>query len=374
MSACGSAKLVAEIPPGVERWRRRLAVMTVLAAVAVGMASGTGTAHAAPETPIACGQVVSGAIKVANDLVCPESDGLRVGSDDTVIDLNGHRIACVGGGYLGSCQGTVHGASIPDQEPEDGVAIEGHNNVHVFTSVPGGTITGFDNGVHMDRVTNVKIEHLTITGPPSPVAVNLRPFSHGILIQRSSCPDQDGNIHLGTGQSSGNDLSNANQGIAINGSCVHVVYNRVHHNNSNHPLAVPSNGILLNNASANVVRGNEVFNNGDPIDENQQDGGITIRNFSRFNHIENNEVTENFGYGISVRSSSEDNKMDNNSMFFNGANNPAVFYDAAGLAAPGGPPGSSPLNEWNPNNRCLTQNHEVPPGTCEPDDVPPGEG
>jgi parallel beta-helix repeat protein len=346
-----------------------------IAVVSVGMVSGVGVAQAA-ETTIACGQVVSGAIKVANDLVCTESDGLIVGSSDTVIDLNGHKITCVGAGYQGSCQGIAMPVTTPDQEPEDGVFIEGHTNVRVFTSVPGGTLSGFDNGIRMERVSNIKIEFLTITGPPSLGAVNPRPFSHGILIRGSNCPNEDGNIHLGTGENSGNDLSNANQGIAINGSCVHVVHNRIHHNNSN--FSVPSNGILLNNASENVVRGNEVFMNGDPIDVADEvlggDGGITMRNLSRFNHITNNVVSENFGDGISVRSGSEDNKIDNNSMFFNGLNSPGVFFDAAGKGAPGGPPGSSPLNQWNENNQCLTQNEEVPPGTCEPDDVPPGEG
>ncbi len=46
-----------------------------------------------------------------------------------------------------------------------------------------------------------------------------------------------------------------------------------------------------------------------------------------------------------------------------------VFYDAAGRGAPGGRPGSEPLDEWNQNNRCLTQNQEAPPGTCVPDDA-----
>ncbi len=352
------------------RWLRVVVTAAALVAATVpGVATSAATSGAAlaAETVVSCEQPVAGAVKLANDLLCVETDGLVVVADDTVIDLNGHRIECVGAGYLGSCQGIVHGATNPDPEPEDGVLINGHRNVHVFTSVPGATISGFDNGIHMERVTEVKIEHLIITGPASPGVVNPRPFSHGILIRGSSCPDEDGNIHIGTGQSSGNDLSNANQGIAINGSCVHVVHNRVHDNNSN--SSVPSNGILINNGSNNVVRGNEVFKNGDPfpIDNTDQDGGITMRNNSRFNHIANNVVNGNFGDGISVRIASSNNKMDNNTMLFNGGEaSGTVFYDAAGRGAPGGPPGSSPLNEWNQNNMCLTQNAEVPPGTCGP--------
>ncbi len=59
-------------------------------------------------------------------------------------------------------------------------------------------------------------------------------------------------------------------------------------------------------------------------------------------------------------------------MLFNGVPlSGTAFYDAAGRGAPGEPPddeGDSPLNDWNQNNRCLTQNQEVPPGTCGPDE------
>lgn len=319
----------------------------------------------APETPVVCGQVVAGTIKLANDLNCVETDGLIVGADNTIIDLNGHRITCTGVGYLGSCQGIANGITLPDEEPEDGVLIEGRNNVHVVDNKSGGTIEGFDNGIRIERSTEVKIERLTITGPPSPGEFNPRPFSHGILIRGAQCTGGVSNIHLGTGQSKGNDLSHANQGIAINGSCVSVVHNRVHNNNSTD--SVPSNGILINGGSNNVVRANEVFANGDPPERDnlKQDGGITMRNRANNNHITNNIVNDNLGDGISVRTESFSNKMDNNTMLRNGAETSGtLYYDAAGRDAPGGYPGDSPLNEWNPNNVCITQNAEVPPGIC----------
>lgn len=355
---------------GLGKSKLRVAVAAAVTALTLGLIPGVGMAPAtAEETPISCGQVVTGSIKVANDLDCFETDGLIVGSSDTVIDLNGHKITCMGVGYLGSCQGIVNGLNTPDQEPEDGVFIEGHTNVHVLTTKPGGTIDGFDNGIRMERVSNVKVEHLVITGPPSPGILNPRPFSHGILIRGSNCSETNpelGNIHIGTGQSSGNDLSNANQGIAINGSCVHVVHNRVHDNNSN--TSVPSNGVLINGGNANVVRGNEVFKNGDPFpfDDTAQDGGITMRNRASGNHITNNIVNGNFGDGISVRQFSFDNKMDNNTMLGNGVEaSGTVFYDAAGRLAPGEPTGSLLVaNTWNLNNVCVTQNQEVPPGVC----------
>ncbi len=344
------------------KWRA--VVMTAVAATILGLVPGVGVSPAAAEeTPITCNMPVAGSIKVANDLVCTDTDGLVVVADNTIIDLNGHRISCVapGTGYLGSCQGIAAVGGAVDEEPEDGVNITGRVNVHVIDSKEGGTIDGFDNAIRIERSQDVKIEHLTLTGPPGDVA-NPRPFSHGVLIRGSTCAG-DTQIHIGTGQFSGNEMMNHNQGIAINGSCVSVVHNIVHDNDSNG--SVPSNGILLNQASNNVIRGNEVFDNGDPVDPLNQDGGITIRNNSRSNHIVNNEVLSNFGDGISIRMGSAENFIDNNIMLFNGgALAGSEYWDAAGR-------GAGLLNKWNQNNQCVTQNAEVPPGVCGPDEAPP---
>lgn len=337
-----------------------------------------GSAQAAEATPVACNQVVSGTVKLANDLVCPDTDGLIVGSDNTVIDLNGHRISCVGSGFEGSCQGVAPTGGVSEinqtLSEDNGVEINRRRNVHVFTSIPGGTIDGFDNGLRIDRSKNVKVEFLTITGPPGTIVANPRPASHGVLINGSSC---DGPIHIGTGQSSGSDISGHNQGIAINGDCVDVVHNRLHDNDGGLTVrggvptgAVPSNGLLISDGARNVARGNEIFENGD--EDASDDAGVRIRRQeSTDNLITNNVVNENLGDGILVTEGALDNFITNNTMLFNGvAGSGTVFYDAAGRGAPGEPPDTedSPLNEWNQNNRCLTQNAEVPPGTCAPDE------
>ena len=348
--------------------RRSMLMKVALAATLVVWVA---PARAAQETPVTCGQVVSGTVKLANDLLCAETDGLIVGSDNTVIDLNGHRIDCIGGGYKGSCQGTSPPGVLSDPMPENGVDIDERHNVHVFTSVPGAAIAGFDNGVRIDGSTDVKVEHLLITGPPATQPANPRPPSHGVFV---SSPCGGGHNHIGTGQRSGNDVSNHNQGIALHGgNCVNVVHNRVHDNNSD--ASVPSNGILVDRASHNVVRGNEVTHNGD--EDSTIDSGIQLRREGTSdNLVTENLVTENLGDGISLRVGAVENFITNNTMQLNGVPlSGTVFYDAAGRGAPGGPPGSPPpLNWWTQNNRCLTQNDEVPPGTCDPDDVPPGEG
>ncbi|MDQ4049818.1 MAG: right-handed parallel beta-helix repeat-containing protein [Actinomycetota bacterium] len=256
---------------------------------------------------------------------------------------------------------------------DNGVEMDERRNVHVFTSVPGATIEGFDNGVDINRSQNVKVEFLTITGPVGPSTVaNPRPASHGVLIRGATC---DGQIHVGTGQFSGNDISNHNQGVAINGDCVDVIHNRLHNNNGGTAArpgvpaaAIPSNGLLISDGARNVARGNEIVRNGD--EDETIDAGVRIRRQGSIdNLVTNNVVNENLGDGILLTEAANSNYITNNTMLFNGGTlSGSVFYDASGRDAPGGPPGSEPLNEWNQNNRCLTQNEEVPPGTCGPDE------
>lgn len=365
--------------------RVRALVIAVAATLSVGLAPPLASVAPAQETTagetvIACEMPVSGTIKVANDIVCPDTDGLIVVADNTIIDLNGHRISCVGSGFEGSCQGVAPTGGVSETDPafDNGVEIDGRQNVHVFSSVPGGTIEGFDNGVRIRNSRNVKVEFLTITGPEGTIVANPRPASHGVLVNGSSC---DGKVHIGTGQSRGNDISHHNQGIAISGDCVDVVHNRLHDNDGGLTVragvptgAVPSNGLLISDGARNVVRGNEIFANGD--EDGSDDAGIRVRRQgSTDNVLTNNSVHDNLGDGILMEMGANSNLITDNTMLGNGAAlSGTLFFDAAGRGAPGGPPGSEPLNEWNQNNRCLTQNQEVPPGTCEPDDVPPGEG
>lgn len=152
--------------------RTRTVVVAVAATLLVSLApplSGVAPAEetTTPETVITCEMPVSGVIKVANDIVCPDTDGLIVVADNTIIDLNGHRISCVGSGFEGSCQGLAPTGGVSETDPafDNGVEIDARRNVHVFTSVPGGTIEGFDNGVRIRNSRNVKVEFLTITGP-----------------------------------------------------------------------------------------------------------------------------------------------------------------------------------------------------------------
>ena len=68
-------------------------VRLVLIAAAAVVALSAAPAQASQKTFVtACNQPVSGTVELANDIVCPDTDGLIVVSDNTVIDLKGHRI------------------------------------------------------------------------------------------------------------------------------------------------------------------------------------------------------------------------------------------------------------------------------------------
>jgi parallel beta-helix repeat protein len=334
--------------------------MVLGATATVLVAASSPPAHSAHG--LACGQVVSGTVKLDQDLACAGTDGLIVGADNTAIDLNGHTIACrtVGTGYQGSCQGIAEAGHQPDEDPENGIDIDGRRNVRIFSShTRRGTIDGFDNGIQSTNSSGVTIESLIISGPPQALPAASRPPSHAIAMYGDSCasPNRIG----GTGLFSGNELVNHNEGIALQGSCVEVTHNWVHDNNSTGP--VPSSGILLEQADNMVVRNNRVIGNGDAPQvgaelESGRDGGITLSRGSDANLITGNAVNDNLGDGISVRDGSGANKIDANTMLGNGEGSAEVpFADATGRVA-------GTANDWSQSNVCVTQLGEVPPGTC----------
>lgn len=311
----------------------------------------------ATEIPATCNFPVSGVVKLANDVVCPDTHGLVVVSDNTIIDFNGHKIVCRGAGYLGSCQG---GGAEP--EPDNGVDNSGgFRNVHILdtkkksgdeTAAEVVNLDGFDNGVLIQNTVNQKVEHLVITGPEDPAA---RPRSHGIQVRNVECP---GGIHIGTGEKSGNMIDHQTVGIGFyNVDCSNIVHNVVHDNGSRPSIC---HGILVFNSAHNNIRGNELFENGEGL---FGDGGLTLDGPETIrNQVEANNSSLNEADGISTRNGANQNHLKNNTMFFNtGFGN----FDAATKPTP-----PAPLNKWELNNRCGTQTTpEPPPGVCG--DTPP---
>ena len=111
-----------------------------------------------------CGSIINSNVTLTADLQC-SSLALSVVADNLTINLNGHTISCVGGGFGGSCQ-------LPNGPI--GIYVSHHNNVQILGP---GTITGFGIGVLIDKGLGVHVKGLTLTGPPQPDVVN-NPCGH----------------------------------------------------------------------------------------------------------------------------------------------------------------------------------------------------
>jgi parallel beta-helix repeat protein len=308
---------------------------------------GVGTLSATPIVSPTCPQTVSGSVRLEVDLSCTDTSGLIVGSDNTVIDLNGHTIKCTGAGIAASCQGPVAGP-----EPDIGVDTNGKDNVHVFSHLDGGTITGFDQGVTIRSASdNVKVKQLVITGPA--LYFPNRPSNViGILVMGTTCGG--GNIRLGGGTSTANDISNHTTGIELqSAACVYMGHNTIHDNLAS---AFNDYGIVLRNSPTNHLDGNVVTHNGGCC----ADGGIALIGSGTVDTLVTNNVANNNGFtpfaaptfGIGTENGAANNHIVNNEMFFNGN------FDAFSN-------NGTNLNTWNENNRCGTQTTpEPPPGVC----------
>lgn len=317
----------------------------------VGTLCANSVTNARTVTDPACPQVVTGAVKLEVDLLCLDTTGLIVGSDNTVINLNGHRIICMSAsGYLGSCQGG---------DSDVGIEISGFDNVHLFSNIPGGAVEGFDIGIRVAAgAGNVKVKQLIVTGPTAGPLVDPRPFipnNFGIHVRDAACGD--GTVYLGGGTKTGNDISHHTVGVVLSqGSCVFVGHNLIHDNTT---TFVNSHGISVGGGGNNHFRANVVIRNGAPnaAGNTENNAGLLLED-TFDNLITQNQFNENFGNGVWTRFEASGNYIVNNQMLFN------QFFDAR----------SDPtaINDWNENNRCQTQTTpEPPPGVCYPGDIPP---
>jgi hypothetical protein len=315
----------------------------------LGTLCGPTALAATPIVSPTCPQVVSGSVRLETDLNCTNTDGLIVGSDNTVIDLNGHTIRCKGVGFMGSCQGT--GPS--------GVRTGGFDNVHVFSHLRGGTIDGFAQDVFVQTGSNnVKVKELVLTGPAAPGGAG-RPFnSSGVLVSGTDCTD--GTVRIGGGTKTGNEILNNNVGIQVQFSqCVYLGENNIHDNNgTGHPFQ--SDGIVVGFTSSDIhVRSNIATRNGR---NGAVDAGLIMAQGVTDSLVVENQFNRNSGDGISTFFAVNGNNIVNNQMLFNSP--PPAHHDAAS------DPGS--VNTWNDNNRCQTQTTpQPPPGVCNPGEVPP---
>ena len=109
-------------------------------------ASVPASASAATITPItnpACGEVVQGSVNLTANLNCT-GDGLIVGADNTVINLNGYTVSGPG-----------------QQSSKVGVVVPNNDNIMVMGP---GVIKGFQAGILATGSNNVQIKSIILTG------------------------------------------------------------------------------------------------------------------------------------------------------------------------------------------------------------------
>jgi nitrous oxidase accessory protein NosD len=242
-----------------------------------------GEAQAGTVRPAECGEVITESIQLANDVgPCP-GDGLVVGADNIVIDLNGHRVS---------------GTPGPQQAEQDtvGIRLEDRSYVKVTSNPPkDAVVTDFDAGILIDGGMKNHVEKIT----------------------------WDNNVSLGCGF--------AGDGIAVSGSDEnHIVNNVVTRNGPFDGIGL-FDGASENNVVQNVVHDNNVVNPfcnpghnpGDP--QTQEDDGIRLEPGVLRNLVSQNDVRRNGLDGIAVFPNSRDNTVQQNEVVGNG-----VFIEPVG--------------------------------------------
>jgi parallel beta-helix repeat protein len=232
----------------------------------------------APPAPasVVCGQVLTQSTLVTNDLSDCPGDGLVIGSDRIIVDLDGHLIDGVG---LGS-----------------GILNDGYDLV----TIKNGTVQQFDYGVQLLPETELNaVERLTLR-LNEVAAVELFDVADGEI--RGNTLDQNGGgISLVSGTRG---VLVADNAVSANGGAGLLIRDSDGNRLENNTVGGGGDlGIGLERASGNTLFGNTVSNN--------SDGGIEIRAGSHGNHVENSTVTESGDHGILVHESDRNELISN---------------------------------------------------------------
>ena len=212
--------------------RASLLGLTAVAAVAatpVLLGAGAGQART-ERAALSCGQTVTTSVTLAADMSCPGDDGLDIGANGVVVNLNGHTI---------SGDGT-----------HTGVRDSGHTGV----VVENGTVARFNTGVLLfggasGTVQNVRSENNT--------TVDIDAVGNNIVISGDYAFDSSDGIQIGEGSGdkvTGNwAAGNANTGISVNAATgVSVAGNKATNNGTGIDVVSNVSGLL----SGNVADGN----------------------------------------------------------------------------------------------------------------------
>lgn len=295
----------------------------------------------------ACGSTVSGKVVLDADMNCVETSALKVGGDNTTVDLNGHTIACTGAGYQNSCLDSA------------GISSEYFNNVTIKGP---GKITNFAKGVSF-RGGMGTVRDLDISGPKSPgLGFNPRDRGTGILVEDLYCGQASDPINVFL---INNTISNLLTGIRLNyGVCTSVTHNSIHDLNSD---VANATGIYLYNTQWDTLDSNRI----EAVGGNRSTGeaGILFY-YAGASEVTNNVVSNNCGDGIQLGYMARSVSVKKNIARNNGTTSlngqcqppsPGFFADLASRNA-------GDYNVLNKNNECQTQLGPIPAGVCKPND------
>ena len=189
-----------------------------------------------PNTEIhpACGQIVQGKVKLNSNLVC-KSDGIIVGANDTIIDLNGY---------------SLKGPGLNSNKV--GIMIAGQHNVTISGN---GIISGFQSGIYLSGSNNV--------------------FAHEINLNNNKVA-----FYITGAQNSeitDNMINNNTIGIALHSSDgADIKYNQLSKNRLS--------GVTLINTENTLINGNNILNT---------TNGIFLDTQSSLNYVDFNNVFNN---------------------------------------------------------------------------------
>jgi len=322
---------------------KRYLILTAFAAISVD-----------PLLAVSCGSVVSGVVTLTEDMNCNSQTALRVGADNTVINLNGHTLTCTGAGFLGSCQAATGQNSLPAR------GVEAFSKKNVTVNGPG-TISGFAIGVLLSNGDGSTVKGVNITGPSQPIGKNQRSMASGIYVGSVECPivafGQDAPPSLIIAD---NTISNQAQGIHLETTgCAIVKGNQIHDINRDSGWGT---GIFLYDADNNQIYRNSIFGVGY---NDIMDSGITLMQGSSRNTFTGNSISNNCGNGVAVLNKSSQNTFALNVARFNGAGSCPAPPNGTGFAdLNDGSTGTG--NTWNNNNICKKEAGSVPAGVCNP--------
>ncbi len=277
--------------------RRTLICSSAAALSATSLVVGANPAAAAHVT---CGQTIVASTTFDSN-VGPCSEGLTIGADNVVLDLNGF---------------TLSGTPASGEGP--GILVDGRTGV----TVRNGTVTQFDSGVAIEggsgnTVTNMDIRANRGTGD----------YGEGVLVFQSTGNTVSNNRITNNGQYGGISMLVGSNNLIENNQIV-----------GNNMSTTNTSGIRLENAgrmasNGNTVRGNLVQGSG--LD------GIQIFAGGSDNRISGNTVLNNNRDGITAFAGSNRNIIEDNQVRFNGygpinGNGIYIRAGAGNFAAPAG--------------------------------------